>query len=229
MTDSLDLNGKTKNIVLICGILLAFVIPVGLSMWMGKVNIAYYDKLLYSRFFYWGTALYLYYYASKVERQPLLIIKENKTTIGFFVGSVVVLYLLYIAAAIVSAFPILFGFRDDLSVIKMLARILKGHYWLTVFVALTAGVTEEVIFRGYILTRLLQLTKNPVVAIVVSSLLFSAMHYKYNSLHELIFAFLIGIIFGIYYLKYCNIKAVILVHFLIDIISMTVAQYLKLK
>ncbi|WP_426671294.1 CPBP family intramembrane glutamic endopeptidase [Mucilaginibacter sp. McL0603] len=229
MADSLDINNKPKNIILICGILLAFIIPVGLSMWMGKVNIAYYDKLLYSRFFYWGTALYLYFYASKFERQPLLIVKENKITIGFFVGSVLVLYLLYIAAAIVSAFPILFGIRDDLSVIKMIARILKGHYWLTVFVALTAGVTEEFIFRGYMLTRLLQLTKNPVVAIVVSSLLFSAMHYKYNSLHELIFAFLIGIIFSIYYLKYSNIKAIIVVHFLIDLISMTVAQHLKLK
>jgi hypothetical protein len=196
---------------------------------MGKMNIAYYDKLIYSRLFYWGTALYLYFYALRLERQPLLIVKENKTTIGFFVGSVLVLYLLSIAAAIASAFPILFGIRDDLSVIKMLARILKGHYWLTVFVAFTAGVTEELIFRGYILTRLLQLTKNPVVAIVISSLMFSAMHYKYNSLHELIFAFLIGIIFSVYYLKYKNIRSIFLVHFLIDLISMTISQHLKLK
>src|SRR6202012_1088039 len=121
-------------------------------------------------------------------------IKESKPTLGFFLLSVLVLYLLYIAAAIASAFPIFFGVHDDKTVIKMISHVLKGHYWFTIFVALTAGVTEEFIFRGYILTRLMQIWKSPVTAIVVSSLLFSAMHYKYHSVHELIFAFLIGVI-----------------------------------
>jgi membrane protease YdiL (CAAX protease family) len=220
---------KPKNIVLICGILLAFIIPIGLSTWMGKVDIAYYDKLFYSRFFYWGTALYLYFYASQLERQPLLIVKESKPTIGFFLLSVLILYLLYIAAAIVSAFPILFGIHDDKTVIKMISHILRGHYWFTIFVALTAGVTEELIFRGYVFTRLMQIWKNPVIAIIVSSLLFSAMHYKYHSVHELIFAFLIGVIFSFYYLKYQNIKAIMVVHFLIDIISIELAQHFMVK
>ncbi len=97
-------ENKPKNIILICGILLAFIIPVGLSMWIGKVNIAYYDKVLYSRFFYWGTTLYLLFYALQVERQPLLIIKESKPTLGFFLLSVTgALPALYIAAAIVLA------------------------------------------------------------------------------------------------------------------------------
>jgi membrane protease YdiL (CAAX protease family) len=222
-------ENKPKNIILICGILLAFIIPIGLSAWMGKVDIAYYDKVLYSRFFYWGTTLYLLFYALQVERQPLLIIKESKPTLGFFLLSVLVLYLLYIAAAIVSAFPMLFGIQDDKTVIKMISRVLKGHYWFTIFVALTAGVTEEFIFRGYVLTRLLQIWKNPVIAIIVSSLLFSAMHYKYHSVHELIFAFLIGVIFSVYYLKYQNIKAIMLVHFLIDFISMELAQHFMVK
>jgi membrane protease YdiL (CAAX protease family) len=165
----------------------------------------------------------------QLERQPLLIIKESKPALGFFLLSVLVLYLLYIAAAIVSALPALFGVHDDKAVIKMISRVLKGHYWFTIFVALTAGVTEEFIFRGYILTRLLQVWKNPVIAIIVSSLLFSAMHYKYHSVHELIFAFLIGVIFSIYYLKYQHIKAIMLVHFLIDIISMGLAQHFMVK
>ncbi|MDB5141553.1 MAG: family intrarane metalloprotease, partial [Mucilaginibacter sp.] len=106
---------------------------------------------------------------------------------------------------------------------------LKGHEAMLFFIALTAGVTEEFIFRGYVLTRLTQLFKNPAIAVIVSSLLFSALHYKYGSLHELIFAFLIGVIFSVYYLKYRNIKALMLTHFLIDFINMNLAQHIKLK
>jgi len=227
--DSQTFQHKPNNAILISGILLAFILPLGLTMWIGHVSVSYYDKLFYSRFFYWGTVLALLFYARKVEHQPLLIWKESKPTIGFFLLSVLVLYLLFIAASMVSAIPMLFGMRENNAVIKMIAQLLKGHFWFLVFIALTAGVTEEFIFRGYVLTRLSQLFKKPYVPVIVSSLLFSALHYKYNSLRELIFAFLIGVIFSVYYLKYRNIKALMLTHFLIDFISMTLAQHVKLK
>jgi membrane protease YdiL (CAAX protease family) len=227
--DDQTLQHKPNSAILIAGILLAFMLPLGLTMWIGHVDISYYDKLFYSRFFYWGTVLILLFYAWRVERQPLLIWKESKPTIGFFLLSVLVLYLLFIAAAIVSAIPMLFGTRENNAVVKMIAQLLKGHPLFLFFIALTAGVTEEFIFRGYVLTRFSQLFKKPYIPVIVSSLLFSALHYKYNSLRELIFAFLIGIIFSVYYLKYRNIKAIMLTHFLIDFISMTLAQHFKLR
>ncbi len=227
--DDQSLLHKPNSAILITGILLAFMLPLGLTMWIGHVDISYYDKLFYSRFFYWGTVLILLFYAWRVERQPLLIWKESKPTIGFFLLSVLVLYLLFIAAAIVSAIPMLFGIRENNAVVKMIAQLLKGHPLFLFFIALTAGVTEEFIFRGYVLIRLSQLFKKPSIPVIVSSLLFSALHYKYNSLRELIFAFLIGVIFSVYYLKYRNIKAIMLTHFLIDFISMTLAQHFKLK
>jgi hypothetical protein len=227
--DDQTFQPKPNNAILVSGILLAFILPLGLTMWIGHVSVSYYDKRFYSRFFYWGTVLVLLFYARKVEHQPLLIWKESKPAIGFFLLSVLVLYLLFIAASIVSAIPMLFGMRENNAVIKMIAQLLKGHFWVLVFIALTAGVTEEFIFRGYVLTRLSQLFKKPYVPVIVSSLLFSALHYKYNSLRELIFAFLIGVIFSVYYLKYRNIKALMLTHFLIDFISMMLAQHVKLK
>jgi membrane protease YdiL (CAAX protease family) len=98
--------------------------------------------------------------------------------------------------------------------------LLINRQWLIFFICLTAGVTEELIFRGYVMTRLSLLFKNDYAAIIVSALGFSALHYGYKSLHELIFAFLIGIVFGIYYQKYRNIKVLIAAHFLIDLINM---------
>ncbi len=226
---TLNLENKPARYVLYSGIILAFAIPLGLTIWMGGMHISYYDKLFYSRFFYWGTVVFLFFYARMAEQQPLLIWPESKPTLGFFLLSVLVLYLLFIAAAIASTIPMLFGMRENNAMVKMITGVLKGHGFTLFFIALTAGVTEELIFRGYILTRLEQRFKNPVIAVIASSLLFSALHYKYGSLHELIFAFLIGIIFSVYYVKYRNIKALMLVHFLIDFINMNLAQHVKLK
>jgi membrane protease YdiL (CAAX protease family) len=227
--DDLTLKEKPNNPILITGILLAFLIPLGLTVAIGNVSINYFDKLFYSRFFYWGTVLFLFFYAWKVERGPLLIWPENNAGTKFFLSSVVVLYLLFIAAAIVSAIPMLFGWRESNEVMKMIARLLKGQSSMMFFIALTAGVTEEFIFRGYILTRLLQIFKHPYIPVILSSILFSALHYKFHSLREFIFTFLIGVIFSLYYIKYRNIKALMLTHFLIDFISLMLAQHLTMK
>jgi membrane protease YdiL (CAAX protease family) len=154
---SLAIQYKPKNIILLAGIILAFIIPLSLSIWMGNIHISYIDKLFYSRFFYWGTVVFLFLYARMAERQSLLIWPESKPTLGFFLLSVLVLYLLFIAAAIASAMPMLFGLREDNTMVKMITQILKGHEAMLFFIALTAGVTEEFIFRGYMLTRLEQL------------------------------------------------------------------------
>src|ERR1700759_2385951 len=133
----LSFQNKPNNITLNTGIILAFMIPLGLTIWIGAINISYFDKLFYSRFFYWGTVLFLLFYSLKIERQPLLIIQESKQTLGFFLLSVLVLYLLFIAAALTSAIPILFGFRENNAMVKKITELLKGHQALLFFIALT--------------------------------------------------------------------------------------------
>ena len=220
---------KPNNAVLITGIILAFGIPLGLNIWAGQTSAAYFDKLFYSRFIYWGTLGVLFLYARLAERQSLLILPESKTTIGSLLLSVLALYLLSIAAAIVSAIPVFFGWHERNLMMKKIIQLLRGHQTMIFFIALTAGITEEIIMRGYILTRLLQLFKKPVVPVLLSSLIFAALHYRYGSLRELIFTFLIGIIFSVYYIQYRNIKAIIAAHFLIDFINLIIAEHIKLK
>lgn len=93
------------------------------------------------------------------------------------------------------------------------------------FTAVTAGVTEELIFRGYVLTRLSLVFKNKYISLIVSAIAFASLHYSYRSLREYIFTFLIGILFGFYYQKYRNIKVLIVVHFMIDIISLELGTH----
>ena len=228
-TSAVTHANKPNNAILFGGIILTLVLLILFDIWLGHLQMAYYDKLFYSRFIYWGIAVVLLFYALKIERQPLLLWKEQNNAIGFFLLSVFLLYLSSIGAAIVSAVTILLGEHENNAVTKKIIAIVTGHQAMIFFIALTAGVTEELIFRGYLLTRLSQWFKNNVAAVIVSSLLFAALHYKYGSLRELIFTFLIGAIFSIYYIQYRNIKAIIVTHFLIDYINMNIATHLKLK
>jgi membrane protease YdiL (CAAX protease family) len=228
-TSTVTYPNKPGNSVLFGGIILTLGLLIFFDFWLGRLQIGYYDKLFYSRFIYWGVVAVLLFYAFKIERQPLLLWKEENNTISFFLLSVFLLYLSSIGAAIVSAMTILLGEHENNGVIKRITALITGHQAMIFFIALTAGVTEELIFRGYLLTRLSQWFKNNVAAVIVSSLLFAALHYKYDSARELIFTFLIGVIFSIYYIKYRNIKTIIVTHFLIDYINMNIATHLKLK
>lgn len=228
-TSAITRANKPGNTVLFGGIILTLVWLVIFDYWLSRLQISNYDKLFYSRFIYWGIVVVLLFYSSKVERQPLLLWKEENNTLGFFLLSVFLLYLSSIGAAIFSAITVLLGEHESNATMKKIIAIITGHQVTIFFIALTAGVTEELIFRGYLLTRLSQWFRNNVAAIIVSSLLFAALHYKYGSPRELIFTFLIGMIFSIYYIKYRNIKAIIVTHFLIDYINMNIATHLKLK
>lgn len=228
-TSAITRANKPGNTVLFGGIILTLVWLVIFDYWLSRLQISNYDKLFYSRFIYWGIVVVLLFYSSKVERQPLLLWKEENNTLGFFLLSVFLLYLSSIGAAIFSAITVLLGEHESNAMMKTIIAIITGHQVTIFFIALTAGVTEELIFRGYLLTRLSQWFRNNVAAIIVSSLLFAALHYKYGSPRELIFTFLIGMIFSIYYIKYRNIKAIIVTHFLIDYINMNIATHLKLK
>lgn len=229
MTETQSLQKSPDKLILITGITIAYLLPLILSIGTGTLNIVYLDKLFYSRFIFWITVLILLLYARQFENQTLLIWAESKQTIGFILLSVVVLYLLSLVASALGIVPRVFGWHDNNDVMKKIAQLLKGHQLLMIFISLTAGITEELIFRGYVLTRLSQLFKKPYMPVIISSLLFSALHYKYNSLHELIGTFFIGVFFSMYYIRYRNIKALMITHFMIDIIALNLAQHFKLK
>ncbi|MBS1528837.1 MAG: CPBP family intramembrane metalloprotease [Bacteroidetes bacterium] len=221
MDEAINRNiSRKQTVIFISGIVIAILFPFVLSILIRYPGNNPADKIFYSRFTFWAEVLLLMLYASKAEHRKLLIWNEKKTDVGFFLASVIVLYLLSWVCSIVGAVPRFFGYHENNGLMKKIVMLLVGRHWLIFFVCFTAGVTEELIFRGYVMTRLSLLFKNKYLPIILSALGFSALHYGYKNLHELIFAFLIGIIFGIYYQKYRNIKVLVVAHFAIDFINM---------
>ncbi len=216
---------RRQNAIGLAGVVIAILFPLVLSLLIIMSGLNYPDKVLYSRFIFWAEVLFLMLYASKAEHRKFLIWEDKPADIGFFIGSIVALYFLSLACGIVGSIPKFLGWHESNAAFKRIVAMFINRPWLMLFTAVTAGVTEELIFRGYILTRLSLLFKNKYIPIIISALAFSSLHYSYRSLREYILTFLIGILFGVYYQQYRNIKVLIMVHFMIDIISLEVATH----
>jgi uncharacterized protein len=69
------------------------------------------------------------------------------------------------------------------------------------------------------ISRLSLFFSNKWLPVVISAMLFASVHLGYHHTGELIFTFLFGIIFGYHYQKYRNIKVLVFVHFLWDLVA----------
>jgi hypothetical protein len=93
----------------------------------------------------------------------------------------------------------------------------RANHWIIYLTCITAGVVEELLFRGYLLPRLQVLLKHPAIAICISTLFFALMHATYGTIGQVVGPFYIGLIFAIYYYKYRNMKVIIFCHIMWDL------------
>lgn len=93
------------------------------------------------------------------------------------------------------------------------------HY---IFLAFSAGICEEVVFRGFIVTYIsyyaMELPYGTWVAIIIPALVFSLSH-MYQGWLAVLKIFIISMLFGGIFLVSGSLIVVILIHVFIDIIS----------
>lgn len=94
-----------------------------------------------------------------------------------------------------------------------------GFVYRSISILIVAPILEELFFRKFLITRLLQ-KYSKMTALVVSAALFSSIHWE--TLNNLIPAFIFGIIGGIIYIKTRRISYLIFLHFLYNFLSLTI-------
>lgn len=194
------------------GVLLAlglFSLPFG--SWMhesaGLRNRVGYELFVWA----WVAAILLY--VVRVERRPL-------SSIGFramgmadgviaIVAGIVVLASLALVSLVV--FPALHWSED-----QQMASVLALPYWLNVLIVVRAAVSEEILFRGYPLERLQELTGSRVVAGVVTCAVFTFDHIGFWGWHHIFIAGVAGAALTILYLWRRNIWVNMAAHFIVD-------------
>ncbi len=91
-----------------------------------------------------------------------------------------------------------------------------------VFIALFAGVGEELFFRGIIQRIFIRMTQNPWVGILLTAAIFSGMHFQFYGFFP---RFLLGVLLGAIYWYSGSMWTAILAHFLYDAVIILVVYF----
>ncbi|XZF15097.1 lysostaphin resistance A-like protein [Chitinophagaceae bacterium MMS25-I14] len=225
MESTTTLSSQTGKLLAGCALLLfclfavtAFFSPLALHITGLKEADA--GIFFISRLLYWLCLCIIWLYAVKAERAPLMLWKEKRYGFVFYLlsGAGILLTLIVSLLAMVIVLKLM-GFSMASEKMAGMLTIFRAHPLLMVFTMLTAGIVEELTFRGYLMPRLELLFRSPVAAILLSSLLFGAMHYGYGNAYQVAGPFIIGLVFAIYYWRFRSIAVVICFHFLWDLVS----------
>ena len=174
-----------------------------------------------SRLVFWIELALLYLYCAKVEKQNILIWEDRQYPFSIYLASIIVIFaVLFVGLGLIN---VLYSFthlsKTSEKLIEML-NIFRQNKPLLVFSALTAGITEEIIFRGYLQPRFQIIFNSPFLGILASSVLFGLLHYGYGTAINVIGPFFIGLVFAAYYWKYRNINVLLICHFLWDLLAL---------
>jgi membrane protease YdiL (CAAX protease family) len=101
---------------------------------------------------------------------------------------------------------------------SILDATVQNSWQMLLLGVFTAGITEEIIFRSYLIERLDELTGRPFIAVGVSVLAFTLPHIlNWNNTHVVGVVLPLGLILSWLYLSKRNIIFNMIVHIVIDL------------
>ncbi len=146
-------------------------------------------------------------------REPasgLGLVRPKASTLGFAVLGFALAMLISAGAAYVAS-------RAGMDVGQsVLARLGTRPVWLLLLIALTAAISEEIVFRGVMLTRIEAASGSTWLAALVSLAAFAGAHAPRWGVAYVALAALPGLVLTLFYLWRRDLIACILTHFLID-------------
>lgn len=213
----LTIQKRQYNTIILAGICIAVLFHQVAGAYIIVKSLPPVWRLLTSDLVMWSTLPLLYYYAKKVEGRDFFLWKEKARNLWFYIAAITVLYIMVSSGNLIASIPRRLGYHDNYTVMKYWRVIIKSNRPLLFFTCLTAGFTEELQMRAYVLPRLSLLFKSEYWPVVISALIFSFLHLGYWNLSECIFTFVFGLICAMFYKKYQNIQVLIILHFLYDL------------
>lgn len=135
---------------------------------------------------------------------------ELKSTLLYAIGGLVFLFALLFVIGLISYF---LGINDNLKVAQKIEPI--PIFQLILFAAILAPISEEFLFRGYLLNRF---------GILPSTLVFSLLHFGYGSVSEILGTFVIGLFLAFLTQKSKSISPGILIHMIYNFVAIIVMR-----
>ena len=165
---------------------------------------------------WWGYAVALLVWLLKAEKLPLRSIGlrlPTGKTIGFgLLGFVTLLAVFVVHFAIL--IPKLHLDPGGAAAERNL--ILATPYWFRVLLVLRAAIVEEILFRGYLIEKVRQMTGSTVLATLVSIAAFTAAHLSGWGAVHLIPVFGTAVVLALLYVWKRDLGSNMVAHFLTD-------------
>lgn len=151
----------------------------------------------------------------------MLVNMENLTDIGFKQGNILIQMGIGVLLALsmslfLTVLPIILGFKD------MVGSTTYTQTWKFVYQFIYAifgiALAEELIFRGYIYKKLLEIKSSKWFAIIISSVLFGLFHIFNGNIIQVFMTAFLGLIFCLFRekIKGCTLLSLIIAHGMYD-------------
>ncbi|MDR3683751.1 MAG: CPBP family intramembrane metalloprotease [Geothrix sp.] len=203
--------GREKHLLLV-GLILAlgfFSLPIGawIDQFANLAHMVAYELIIWS----WVALMLLY--VGMVERKPLSSIGFRMPGVRDGVIGVLTGVLILVALGLIYyvLFPLLHWNEQ-----QQINQVAVMPYWLSLLIVVRAAVSEEILFRGYAIERIQQLTGSRSIAGIVSCLVFTLDHVGFWGWHHVFIAGLAGAILTLLYLWRRNLWINMLAHFIVD-------------
>jgi membrane protease YdiL (CAAX protease family) len=176
--------------------------------------------LIGNELIWWALVGVLLLYVTRVERRPLSSIGLKvpglkNLALGVALG---LLTIALLGALYLWVLPAL-QLEDQAAASANAASLMATPFWWRLLSTLRAAVAEEILFRGYPIQRLLELSGSKIAATLVPCAVFTAAHLSsWGSSHTPIVA-LAAVTFSLAYLWRRNLWITIIAHFMVDAIS----------
>ncbi len=206
-------SAAARPVVTLVGLVLALILPTFGFAKIGKA-IPGMPFGLGGELVFWAMAAAVVLFVLVVERRPLSSIGLKRLTwrsLAFGVGAWIVTFLL-LEGIVIFVFPLLhLAFNT-----KAMQQITQLPYWYRFLTVVRAGVCEELLFRGYGITRLEELTGSKYVAGAATLALFTYAHIAFWGVAQIFIAGGAGLVLTVLYLWRRDLGSNMIAHWLAD-------------
>lgn len=211
-----ETGSTTGRVTILIGLTLALLVPLAALIPGGKelMVVPGLGPTLGRDAFFWALGAVVVLYILVIERRPLSSIGWNgvswKTFAYGALGAVAVMA--FAGAVVVFGLPLLHLQQNAAALHQMEAL----PYAVRFAIVLRAGIVEEVLFRGYGIERLRELTGNKYVAGAITLAFFSLAHLSHWGIAQILVAGAAGFVLTILYLWRRDLATNMVAHFLVD-------------
>jgi len=164
----------------------------------------------------WGLALGVLYFTQNIEKLSLTTIGWKSLSWKWVFAAIGLGILLSLLVPALTLLVSMVFLPSDTGTITEVTS--NFSWWILLLSVLTAGITEEILFRGYSLERLYEITGNKWISGLISLIFFVAIHATgWNIAHIIGVVIPLGIILTGLYFWQRNLLFVMIVHVGIDL------------